>query len=102
MYLSQRLNDITATGLQVLNARDDLTGLAKARFDAQLVKTSKALLEFAKDDLLPTRLSDKVQKPKWAKLRKTYGKPSARSYMGAEAAELAADQAEQRSRVVAA
>ena len=106
MYVSRRLNDITATGLQVLNARDNLTGLAKARFDAQLVKTNKALLEFAgqvaKDDLLPTRLPDKVRKPKWAKPRKTHGKASARSYTGAEAAELAADQAEQRSRLAAA
>jgi hypothetical protein len=59
---SQRLNDLTATGLRVLTARDTLTGLAKARFDNQLLKTNKALLEFAdqvaQDDLLaytPTR-----------------------------------------------
>jgi hypothetical protein len=99
---SQRLNDITATGLQVLTARDGLTGLARARFDNQLVKTNKALLGFAgqvaQDDLLPTRLPDKVNKPKWAKPRKPHGKASARSYTRAEAAELAADQAEQSSR----
>src|SRR5271170_5772464 len=57
---SQRLNDLTATGLQVLTARDTLTSLAKARFDNQLFKTNKTLLEFAdqvvQDDLLPTRL----------------------------------------------
>jgi hypothetical protein len=51
---------------------------------------------------LPTRLPDKVQKPKWAKARKTHGKASARSYTGAEAPELAVDQAEQRSRLAAA
>jgi hypothetical protein len=65
---SQRLNDLTATGLQVLTARDALTGLAKAKFDNQLLKTNKALLEFAdqvaQDDLLPTRLPDRVKKPK--------------------------------------
>jgi MULE transposase domain len=102
--ISQRLNDITTTGLQVLTARDGLTGLAKTRFDSQLIKTNKALLEFAgqvaQDDLLPTRLPDKVKKSKWAKPRKPHGKASARSYTGAEAAELelAADQAERSSK----
>jgi hypothetical protein len=47
-----------------LTARDSLSGLIKARFDNQLVKTNKALIEFAeqviKDDLLSTRLPDKV------------------------------------------
>jgi hypothetical protein len=100
---SQRLNDLTATGLQVLTARDTLTGLAKTRFDNQLLKTNKALLEFAEqiaqDDLLPTHLLDKVKKPKWAKPGKPHGKVSARSFTGAEAAEIAADKAEKSSRV---
>jgi hypothetical protein len=86
-----------------LTARDTLTGLAKARFDSQLLKTNKALLEFAdqvaQDDLLPTRLPDKVKKPKWAKPRKPHGKASARAFTGAEAAEIAADKAEKSSRV---
>ena len=64
------MSDVTASGLQVLRARDNLTGLAKARFESQLVKTNNALLQFAgqvaEDDLLPTRLPDKVKKPKWA------------------------------------
>ena len=46
-YASQRLNDITISGLQVLDARDNLIGLAKVRFDNQLMKTNKALLDFA-------------------------------------------------------
>jgi len=100
---SQRLNDLTATGLQVLTVRDTLTGLAKARFDNQLFKTNKALLEFAdqvaQDDLLPTRLPDKVKKPKWAKPRKPHGKASGRSFTGAEAAEMAADKAEKSSKI---
>jgi hypothetical protein len=104
-FTSQRLNNVTSTGPEVLIARDNLKGLAKARFDAQLVKVNKALVECAEqvteDDLLPTRLPDKVQKPKWAKPRKPHGKASARSYTGAEAAELAANQAEQRSRLAA-
>jgi hypothetical protein len=87
----------------VLTARDTLTGLTKARFDNQLLKTNKALLEFtdqvAQDDLLPTRLPDKVKKPKWAKPRKPHGKASAKAFTGAKAAELAADKAERSSRV---
>jgi hypothetical protein len=39
--------NVLTTGLQVLTARDTLTGLTKARFDNQLFKTNKALLEFA-------------------------------------------------------
>jgi hypothetical protein len=65
------------------------------------MKTDKALLDFAEqvaeDDLLPTRLPDKVKKPKWAKPRKTYGKASARAYTGAEAAEIVANRAKQSS-----
>jgi hypothetical protein len=101
--ISQRLNDLTATGLQVLTARDTLTGLSKARFDNQLFKTNKVLLEFAgqvaQDDLLPTRLPDKMKKPKWAKPRKPHGKASGRSFTGAEAAEMAADKAEKSSKM---
>ena len=67
------------------------------------MKTNNALLQFAgqvaEDDLLPTRLPDKVKKPKWATPRKPHGKASARSFTGAEAAEIAADKAEQSSKV---
>jgi hypothetical protein len=49
--------------------------------------------------LLPTRLLDKAQKPKWAKPRKTHNKTSARPLTGAEAAEKAADKAEKSSKV---
>jgi hypothetical protein len=101
--VSQRLNDLTASGLQVLTARDNLTGLAKARFDNQLFQTNKALLEFAdqvaQDDLLPTRLPNKIKKPKWAKPRKAHSKASGRSYTGTEAAEIAADKAEKSSKI---
>jgi hypothetical protein len=48
---------------------------------------------------LPTRLPDKVKNPKWAKPRKPHDKASARSFTGAEAAEIAADKAEQSSKV---
>ena len=55
--------------IDLVGARDTLTSLTKARFDDQLLKANKALLEFAdqvaQDDL---RLPDKIKKPKWAKL----------------------------------
>ena len=60
-----------------MQAHKTLTGLGKARFVVQLVKTNRALLSFAEqvthDDLLPARLSDKVKQPKWAKPRKSHG-----------------------------
>ena len=69
-----------------MTARDTLTGLAKVRFDNQLLKTNKALLEFAdqvaQDDVLPTHLPDKVKKPKWAKPRKPHSRASARAFTG--------------------
>jgi hypothetical protein len=58
----------SGTGLQVLSAKDGVISLAKARFDSQLIKTNKALLDFAEqvaqDGLLPTRLRDKIKKPR--------------------------------------
>jgi hypothetical protein len=55
--------------------------------------------QVAEDDLLPTRLPDKVKKPRWAKPRKSHGKASARSFTGAEAAEITANQAEQSNKI---
>jgi hypothetical protein len=55
-----------------LLARDTLTGLVKVRFDNQLLKSNKALLEFVdqvtQDDLLPIHLPDKVKRTVIAKL----------------------------------
>jgi hypothetical protein len=79
------------------------TGLAKARFDNQLFKANKALLEsgdrVTKHNLLSTRLPEKVKKPKWAKPRMPHGKVSGRSFTGAEATETAADKTEKSSKM---
>jgi hypothetical protein len=79
-----------------MEVREGFTGLAKARFEEQLVETNRALLGFAgesmDEDLFLIRLPDKIQKPKWAKLIKAHGKASARSLTGPEAAEKDADQ----------
>jgi hypothetical protein len=51
-----------------MEVREGFIGLAKARFEEQLVKINRALLGFAgqiiDEDLLLIRLPDKVQKPK--------------------------------------
>jgi hypothetical protein len=47
----------------------------------------------AQDDLLPTRLPDKIKKPSWAKPKKPYDKASKRLMTDAEAAKQAAQQA---------
>jgi hypothetical protein len=49
----------------------------------------------AQDDLLLTRLLDKIKKPSWVKPKKLHDKASKRLMTGAEAAEQAADKAEQ-------
>jgi hypothetical protein len=85
-----------------MEVREGFTGLAKTRFEEQLVKTNRALLGFAgqimDENLLSIRLPDKIQKPKWAKPIKAYGKASARSLTGPEAAEKEVDQAEIEAR----
>jgi hypothetical protein len=97
-YTSQKANDITSSMLEARLAGDNLTGLAKTRFESQLVKTNRALINYAdqlaQDDLLPTRLPDKIQKARWLKPKKTHGQASRRSMTGAEAAEQAANRAE--------
>jgi hypothetical protein len=50
------------------------------------------------EDSLPTRLPDKVQKPKWARPIKAHGKSSIWSLTGREAAEKEVDKAEMEAR----
>ena len=41
------VNDISSLGQQIMEVREGFTGLARARFEEQLVKTNRALLGFA-------------------------------------------------------
>jgi hypothetical protein len=95
-YTSQRINDITSSTLNARLVGDNLTDLAKARFESQLIKTNRALVDYAgqltQNDLLPTRLPEKIQKARWLKSKKTQA--SRRSMTGAEAAEQTANRAE--------
>jgi len=79
-------------------ASSGLTGLAKARWESQLIKTNRALVDYAgqlaQDDLLSTRLPDKVQKTKRLKPKKSHDKASKGSMTGAEAAEQEVNKAE--------
>jgi hypothetical protein len=50
--------------------------------------------QVARDDLLSTRLPDKMQKVKWLKPIKAHDRAFRRSMTGAEAAKQAADKAE--------
>jgi len=83
-------------------AGNGLTGLAKARWESQLIKTNRALADYAgqlaQDDLLPTHLPDKVQKAKWLKSKKSHDKASKRSMTGAEAAEQEVNKAERAAK----
>jgi hypothetical protein len=75
------------------------TNLAAANLGIETLGVAKCLVNYAgqpaQDDLLPTRLLDK------ANPKKAHGKVSGRSYTDPKVAELAADQAEQRSRLAA-
>jgi hypothetical protein len=71
------------------------------------VKTTKTRTKITKISLVEAertgtkaQIPDKVKKPKWVKPRKPHGKASARACTGAEAAEIAADRAEQSSKMV--
>ena len=60
----QQSNDISSLGQQIMEVREGFTGLAKARFEEQLVKADGALVGFAgriiNEGLLPIRLPDKI------------------------------------------
>jgi hypothetical protein len=45
-YTLQQSNDISSLGQQIMEVREGFIGLAKARFEEQLVKANRALLGF--------------------------------------------------------
>jgi hypothetical protein len=70
-------------------------GLAKARFESQLWLITQVSL---RRTICCQHAYQIIQKPKWAKFRKTHSNVSARSLTGAEAAEMVADRAEKSSK----
>jgi hypothetical protein len=79
-----------------------LTGLAKVRFEAHLVKRNRALLHFteqaAQDDLLPICLPGKIKKPKMGEASEDSRQRIGVVLHWAETAEIAADKAERSNR----
>lgn len=97
-YLSPQRNKITGLGLQVLGARDSLTGYARTRYDLAATNAQQGLLEFAQDlrhDDLHTRMPDIVKRSGWNQQFKSHNKVNKRLITGAEAAERDANKREQ-------
>ena len=97
-YVSPRRNEITGLGLQVLEAREELTGYARQRYEAAATQAQRGLVEFAQDlrqDDLHVRMPDIVKKPFWNRQLKSHDKANKRLMTGAEASERDANQREQ-------
>ena len=97
-YLSPRRNEITTLGLQVLKAREGLTGYARTRYDTATTNAQQGLVEYAQElqeDDLHTRMPDIVKKSGWNRQFKSHDKTKKRLMTGAEAAEHDANHREQ-------
>ena len=76
-YISPNRNQITGLGLQVLEAREDLTGYACTRYDRAATNAQQGLVEFAqelKEDDLNTRMPDIVKRSGWNRQFKSHDK----------------------------
>ena len=97
-FISPRRNEITGLGLQILEAREGLTGYARTRYDSVATNAQQGLLQFAqqlqKDDL-HTRMPDAVKDSGWNRRFKSHDKANKRLMTGAEAAEKDAEKREQ-------
>jgi hypothetical protein len=97
-YTNGRRNDITSTGLDILDAREALTGHAKAKLDDKVIRTQQSLValaeDFQKQDELPINMPYKVNKPGWSGGVRSHDKTKKRLLTVAEMAVKAADKAE--------
>ena len=97
-YLSPHRNEITTLGLQVLEARDNLTGYARIRYDTAATNAQQGLVQYAQElqeDDLYTRMPDIVKKSGWNRQFKSHDKTQKRLMIGVEAAERDANYREQ-------
>jgi len=97
-YLSPSKNRITGLGLQILEAREGLTGYARTRYDRAATNAQQGLVKFAQEleeDDLNTRMPDIVKKPGWNRQFKSHDKVNKRLQTGAEAAERDANSREE-------
>ncbi|ERF72882.1 hypothetical protein EPUS_08495 [Endocarpon pusillum Z07020] len=96
--LSEQEAQNGSLGLQVLEAREDLTGYARTRYDRAATNAQQGLVEFAqelKEDDLNTRMPDPVKRSGWNRQFKSHDKTNKRLMTGAEAAERDASNREQ-------
>jgi hypothetical protein len=90
LYISPLRNQITRIGLQVLEARESLTGYARARYDIAATNAQQGLVEYAqelREDDLHTQMPDIVKRPGWNRQFKSHNKTQKRLMTRAEAAE---------------
>ena len=98
-YASPNRNEITELGLQVLEARDGLTGYARVRYDSAATNAQQGLVQFSQklqEDDLHTRTPDSVKNSGWNRKFKSHDKVNKRVMTGAEAAEKDADKRERK------
>ena len=84
--------------MQVLEAREGLTGYARTRYDTAATNAQQGLIEYAqelREDDLHTRMPDIVKKSGWNRQFKSHDKTKKRLMTGAEAAERDANSREQ-------
>jgi hypothetical protein len=89
-YLSSHRNEITTLGLQVLEAREGLTGYAHTRYDRATINAQQGLVEYAQElraDDLHTQMPDIVKKSGWNRQFKGHDKTKKRLMTDVEATE---------------
>lgn len=99
-YLSPIRNEMTGLGQQVIQARENLTGYARQRYEAAAARTQRGLIEFAQEleeEDLHVRMPDAVKTSSWRRQFKAHDKSKKRFMTGAEAAEKDANTREQEA-----
>ncbi|ERF75457.1 hypothetical protein EPUS_06989 [Endocarpon pusillum Z07020] len=99
---------MTGLGLEVIEARDNLTGYARQRYENAATQAQRGLIEFAQEqrglvefaqelgnDDLHVRMPDTVKRSSWGRQFKTHDRVNKRLMTGAEAAERDANNKEQ-------
>ncbi len=89
---------MTGLGLQVIKARDNLTGYARQRYENAATRAQRGLIEFAQEldaDDLHVRMPDIVKKAGWNRQKKSHDRANKRLMTGTEAAERDANNREQ-------
>lgn len=94
--------DIARTGLQIMDAAEQLSDYNRIPYEAEVIRTQQSLLQLAEGIQqaanLPVRMPNKVNKAGWAKGTTSHTRITKRLLTDAEYAIKAADKAEQAQR----